>query len=103
MVEKPADSSGAKPAKPSLDEDIQHHLGDELRAAYNALAPKPAYLGDRGLPAEFEHQLLRIEATLEVREKGVEAVREALAFLEPDKDAETGVDAEDHREVESKP
>jgi hypothetical protein len=79
MADKsPEQKSG--PEKPALDDQIQHHLGDELRAAYNALAPKPAYLGDRALPAEFEHQLLRMEATLEVREKGIDAVREALAI-----------------------
>ena len=89
MAEKSPDQSPGAPAKPALDDQIQHHLGDELRAAYNALSPKPAYLGDRALPAEFEHQLLRMEATLEVREKGVEAVREALAIPEPDKDPET--------------
>jgi len=85
MAEKPPQQPrDVDPPAPSLDENIQHHLGDELRAAYNALAPKPAYLGDRTLPAEFEHQLLRIEATIEVREKGIEAIREALAIPEAD-------------------
>lgn len=84
MAEKPPQQPRVvDPSAPSLDENIQHHLGDELRAAYNALAPKPAYLGDRTLPAEFEHQLLRMEATIEVREKGIEAIREALAVPEP--------------------
>lgn len=85
-VPEPPEHAGSEPLKPSLDHDVQHHLGDELRAAYNALAPRPTYLGDRGLPAEFEHQLLRIEATIEVREKGIEAVREALAIPDPEPD-----------------
>ena len=89
MADKSPEHPDAAP-KPALDDQIQHHLGDELRAAYNALAPKPAYLGDRGLPPEFEHQLLRMEATLEVREKGIEAVREALAIPEPARDDDAG-------------
>lgn len=80
MTDDTSDRSpeGAQPPKDGLPEPVREHLGQELRAAFNRTAPKPAYLGDPALPPEFEHQLLRLDATLDVREKGVEAVAKAL-------------------------
>ena len=72
--------------KRGLDRPVQDALGEQLRTALNETAEKPAYLGDPAIPVEFEHQLLRLESTIEVREKGVEAVRDALLDLDPDLD-----------------
>ncbi len=84
MAERP-EAGGEPPQQGAkLDERTLEHLGQQLRANLDALAEKPSYLGDRALPSEFEHQLLRLEATEEVHEKGVEAVREALGIPEDD-------------------
>ena len=80
---------GAPP--PALDRTVQDHLGQKLRAAYAEIAEKPAFLGDTALPPEFEHKLLEVETAEEVREKGVEAVREVLDL--PDPAREKGLDA----------
>lgn len=67
--------------KPTLDD-----IGLELRAEARRAEPKPAYLGDRALPPEFERQLAEIERSVEIREKGVEAVGEALLNPQPASD-----------------
>ena len=77
--------------RPVLDSDIQSHLGQELRSTYARVADKPAYLGDPALPPEFEHKLIEVEAAVELREKGIEAVREVLNL--PDEAHEKGLDA----------
>ena len=74
-----------------LDKSLQEHLGQKLRAAYNEVADRPAYLGDPALPPEFEHQLLRMETTIRTHVEGVEAVRDALAI--PESVHEGGVEA----------
>jgi hypothetical protein len=82
MADRQEASGEPPPQGGKLDERTLEHLGQQLRAMLDARAEKPTYLGDRALPSEFEHQLLRLEATEEVHEKGVEAVREALGIPE---------------------
>jgi hypothetical protein len=83
MSDKPAnEGSGTEAPKPGLDKPIQEHLGQRLRAAYNEVAEKPAYLGDPTLPPEIENQLHELETRIRVHEKGTEAVREALGIPE---------------------
>jgi hypothetical protein len=63
---------------------IQEHLAQQLRATYQEIADKPAFLGDAALPPRFEHHIQEIEKRerAESREKahnaGVEAVEAAL-------------------------
>lgn len=88
----------AAPGKPMQDNSQRHkvtlgkpvidHLGQVLRSEYNRVADKPAYLGDTPLPPEFEHKLLAIEKSEEIREKGVEAVGEALGLNDTAADAD---------------
>jgi hypothetical protein len=87
------DEPAGKPARPTpvLDQAVQDHLGQKLRAAYAEAGGKPTYLGDRALPPELEHKLLEVEKSAEVHEKGVEAVKEALGV--PDPARERGVEA----------
>jgi hypothetical protein len=61
-----------------LTKPVQEHLGHELRSVYNQMADKPRYLGDPALPPELEHQLVRLETSLEVSENAMAAVKEAL-------------------------
>lgn len=70
--------SDPNPIPGRLAKPVQDHLGRELRAVYNQLADKPAYLGDPALPPELEHQLVRLDAVVEVHEMAVEAVKNAL-------------------------
>ena len=71
---------GATPLPPP----VQEHLAQQLRATYQVMAAKPAYLGDPALPPEFERHIERLEnrERAEIREKahnlGVEAVEAAL-------------------------
>jgi hypothetical protein len=48
-------TNGALPAT------VQDHLGQQLRAAYGQIAPKPAVLGESTAAPEFEAVLQRIE------------------------------------------
>jgi hypothetical protein len=86
MPDKPATATGndAESLQPSLDKPIQELLGQKLRAAYNEVAEKPAFLGDPTLPPEIEDQLLELETRIRAHEKGTEAVREALGIPEPE-------------------
>lgn len=86
MADKPEtqDRNDAEAAKPSLDQPIQEHLGQKLRAAYNEVAEKPAFLGDPTLPPEIEDQLLELETRIRAHQQGTEAVREALGIPEPE-------------------
>jgi hypothetical protein len=79
----PNDENSTMQPPGALDRSVQDFLGRKLRAAYNEVAEKPAYLGDPALPPEFEHQLVRIEATIRTHEGGVNAVREALDVTDP--------------------
>lgn len=90
---------GGAPGTPAQDNSAQHkaalgkpvidHLGQVLRSEYNRVAEKPAYFGDdTPLPPEFEHKLLAIEKSEEIREKGVEAVGEALGLFESSAEAD---------------
>jgi hypothetical protein len=72
--------------EPELDKSIQEHLGQKLRAAYNEVAEKPAYLGDPVLPLEIEEQLLELETRVRAHRTGTEAVREALEIPPENKD-----------------
>jgi hypothetical protein len=63
---------------PELGQSIQEYLGQKLRAAYNEVAEKPAYLGDPALPLQIEEQLLELETRVRAHRTGTEAVREAL-------------------------
>lgn len=85
MAEKKPDMN---PAGGKLDvglpKPVLEGLGRELRRIHDQDAPKPAYLGDRALPPDIEHQLVELESAVEIREKGVDAVGKAL-----------GVDAEE--------
>ena len=67
----------------ALDQTVQDHLGQKLRAAYAETEDRPAYLGDPALPAAFEHKLVALERSEEVHDKGVEAVKEALGVRDP--------------------
>jgi hypothetical protein len=67
-----------------LPPPIQEHLAQQLRAAYEETAEKPAFLGDTALPPEIEHKVEQIaerERSI-VRQKahdlGTEAVEAAL-------------------------
>jgi hypothetical protein len=61
-----------------LDQPTMDQIGEEMRVQYRHSEPKPAYLGDRALPVEFERQLMAIERVEEIRGKGVAAVGDAL-------------------------
>ncbi len=69
---------------PALPPPVQEHLAQQLRAAYQETAEKPAFLGDPSLPPELEEKVEKLaerERTI-VREKahaiGTEAVEAAL-------------------------
>lgn len=73
-----------EPSDATLPPPVQEHLAQQLRAAYQETAEKPAFLGDPALPPELERKVAEI-ANREreaVREKahhvGVEAVEAAL-------------------------
>jgi hypothetical protein len=85
MPDKSGNKAGRalEPPEPGLSKPIQEHLGQRLRAAYNEVADKPAYLGDPTLPREIEEQLIELETRIRVHDQGTEAVREALATSEP--------------------
>ena len=56
------DEPAGKPAPPTpvLDQAVQDHLGQKLRAAYAEAGGKPTYLGDRAY--DFAEQLEPFEA-----------------------------------------
>ena len=60
-----------------------------MRATYQVMSDKPAFLGDPVLPPEFDHHIARLEdrERKETREKahnlGIEAVQAALLDLAP--------------------
>jgi hypothetical protein len=89
-MSEPPDKTGDA-ERPALDKTVRDHLGQKLRAAYAVAEDKPAYLGDPALPPELEHKLLEVEKAVEVHEKGIEAVKEALGA--PDPARERGVEA----------
>ena len=74
---------------PPLPRSVQEHLGQELRAEYYARGQRPRYLGDPGLPLEFDPYLYRIEQKeralriMRIREQGTTAVANALSDLIP--------------------
>ena len=68
----------------ALPPPVQEHLAQQLRAAYQETAEKPAFLGDPALPPEIEQKVEKLaerERAI-VREKahalGTEAVEAAL-------------------------
>jgi hypothetical protein len=72
---------------PPLPEAVQEHLGRMLRADYFERGEKPRYLGDPGLPVEFDpylYRLLQKERALRltrIRDQGTKAVADALSGL----------------------
>ncbi|ACL60754.1 hypothetical protein [Methylobacterium nodulans] len=64
--------------QPALPPRVREHLARQLRATYNRRAEKPDYLGDPGLPPDFDPQLRRLERRLKAQEAGTEAVEAAL-------------------------
>jgi len=83
MADDPPKTGDAPEPAALLDQTVQDHLGQKLRAAYAETEDKPAYLGDPALPAAFEHKLVELEKSEEVHEKSVEAVKEALGRRDP--------------------
>ncbi len=69
------DAAVQRNQKTGLDKPIRDHLGRKLRAGYNSVADTP-------LPSEFEHQLLALEKSGDIREKGGDAVAAALGMLD---------------------
>jgi hypothetical protein len=65
-----------------LPRPVQEHLGQQLRTTYQAMAEKPAFLGDTSVPPELDRHLQSLETREKVRHQGLEAVRTALQ--EPD-------------------
>jgi hypothetical protein len=67
-----------------LPPPVQEHLAQQLRATYQVMAEKPAFLGDPMLPPQFDRHINELESRERsaVREKahnlGVEAVEAAL-------------------------
>lgn len=70
-----------------LPSPVQEHLAQQLRATYQVMSEKPAFLGDPVLPPEFDRHIARLEERerKDVREKahnlGIEAVEAALQDL----------------------
>ncbi|MGU3537173.1 hypothetical protein [Methylobacterium sp. A54F] len=71
-------TDGGSESEPKLPEPVRDHLGQQLRGVYGVAAGKPEYLGDDGLPQEFEPQLRRLETRLKTHEEGTGAVEHAL-------------------------
>jgi hypothetical protein len=79
-----ADTSelSANPAGLALPPPVRDHLGRELRAAYHALAEKPAFLGEAVAPPELDDQVRALETRARaIHDRGVEAVETALKEL----------------------
>ncbi|HZB37582.1 MAG TPA: hypothetical protein VE443_06235 [Beijerinckiaceae bacterium] len=80
----PASPTDAERLDTALPPPVQEHLGQQLRATYQQITEKPAFLGDPALPPRFEHHIQQIEnrerAEIRVRahDLGVEAVEAAL-------------------------
>jgi hypothetical protein len=87
----PADKTAeASPSETTgLDKTIQELIGQKLRSEYNAIADKPAYLGDPMLPPEMEDQITKLGITIRAHETGIEAVEEALKNIGAADDDET--------------
>ena len=75
-----ADDAGPAPdlSGTALPRPVQEHLAKELRAEYQLVADKPAFLGDPAIPVEFEHHLSRLDRREKAHERGIEAVKAAL-------------------------
>ncbi len=78
MVESGQD----KPRRGTIDRPVQERLGRELRAAYDGVGPKPAFLGDTGLPPDFAEPVRRLHRARKAHETGVAAVERALQDIE---------------------
>jgi hypothetical protein len=57
---------------------VREHLAKQLRATYQLVADKPAFLGDPAIPVEFDRQIQRLETREKAHEHGIEAVKTAL-------------------------
>jgi hypothetical protein len=72
-----AEADGLEGSK-RLDKFTLDEIAKELRAEYRHAEPKPQYLGDRALPADFERYLAAIERVEQIRAAAVSAVGDAL-------------------------
>lgn len=91
-TEADAESPDPKATGPatSLPRPLQEHLGQQLRAAYQLAADKPAFLGDPAIPAEFDRHLQRLETREKAHERGIEAVKAALNLDDEDLEERKG-------------
>ncbi|BAT59548.1 hypothetical protein GJW-30_1_02081 [Variibacter gotjawalensis] len=62
----------------ALGQEALDAVADELRASFRRDEAKPAYLGDRMLPADMERKITEIERSVQTRDLGVSAVESAL-------------------------
>jgi hypothetical protein len=81
------EAAGDEEARSALPPPLREHLGQQLRTAYDAIAEKPAFLGDANVPPELDQHLQRLETREKVHHQGVEAVRAALQGGESPKPA----------------
>lgn len=92
-----AGAAAPEPERPVtvLPQPVQEHLAQQLRATYQVMADKPAFLGDPVLPPQFDRQIQRLEERerAEIREKahnlGIEAVEAALLGIDSGTGPET--------------
>ena len=82
-----AEARAPGPAVP-LPRPLQEHLAQQLRAEYQLVADKPAFLGDPAIPVEFEHQLNKLDRREKAHERGIEAVKAALNLDDVDAKAD---------------
>lgn len=76
--DKDASSARTSSKTAGLDKTTQELIGQKLRSAYNAIADKPAYLGDPMLTPEMENQIHKLGTVIRAHKTGIEAVEEAL-------------------------
>ena len=68
----------------ALPRPLQEHLAQQLRAEYQLVADKPAFLGDPAIPPEFDRHIRRLDVQEKAHDLGVEAVKAALVLDEED-------------------
>ncbi len=78
---------GDEPGGTALPRPLQEHLAQQLRAEYQLVADKPAFLGDPAIPPEFDRHIRRLDVQEKAHERGIEAVKAALDLDEEDGEA----------------
>ncbi len=73
-----------EPGGTPLPRPLQEHLAQQLRAEYQLVADKPAFLGDPAIPPEFDRHIRRLDVQEKAHERGIEAVKAALDLDEED-------------------